>query len=57
MANYVALHFRPDAFAIVAYELDGSIAVQISGTFTPEEWETVLDYISSHSARATRFED
>lgn len=47
MPNYVALHFRPDAFVIVAHEHDGSIAVQISGTFTRKEWDMVLNYISA----------
>jgi hypothetical protein len=54
MPNYVALHFRSDAFAIVAHEPDGSVAVQISGTFTPEEWQMILDYISSHTLDTTR---
>lgn len=54
MPDYVALHFRSDAFAIVAHEPDGSIAVQISGTFTREEWEMILYYISSDTLDPTR---
>lgn len=54
MPSYRAIYLRPDAFAIVDYEVDGSITVQITGTFTAEEWNMILDNMDAETPRMQR---